>query len=248
MGLASQAGQVVTKEALIETVWPETVVSEGVLTACINTLRQALGENAQQPRYIATVHRVGYRFVAPVTRGGAPPPPAAPAAPPLPRPLAPAAGRGPRGRARRSSTPAGPGPKQGVRQTVFVTGEAGIGKTTLVEAFVAQLAPAAALLVRARAVHRTLRGGRSLFAAARCPGAAGPGPGRRAAGRVPAPVCPHLAGAAAGPAGGLTTGQRCSTRCQSTTRARMLRELVDALEVLDGGAAAGAGARRPALE
>jgi len=65
--LASQAGQVVTKAALLETVWADTAVGEGVLTGCLHTLRQVLGEDAKQPRYLATVHRVGYRFVAPVT-------------------------------------------------------------------------------------------------------------------------------------------------------------------------------------
>ena len=47
--------------------WADTVVSEGVLTACIRDLRRALGDAARQPRYIETVHRRGYRFVAEVT-------------------------------------------------------------------------------------------------------------------------------------------------------------------------------------
>ena len=65
--LVAQAGQVVTKEALLETVWPETVVTEGVLKGCIRQIRQALGETGATRQYIATVHRRGYRFVAPVT-------------------------------------------------------------------------------------------------------------------------------------------------------------------------------------
>src|SRR5438094_714575 len=73
-------------------VWRETVVSEGVLTNCIAELRQALGDDAKRPRFIATVHRRGYRFIAPLS----PPAPAVrPAAPapdrvsaPGPRPLA----------------------------------------------------------------------------------------------------------------------------------------------------------------
>src|SRR5262249_28158392 len=91
--LVTQAGQVVTKEALLDAVWAGTVVSEGALTTCLRTLRQALGEDAQQPRYIATVHRLGYRFVAPVTAGA----PVTPPGPP-PRPArGPATGRRPRG-------------------------------------------------------------------------------------------------------------------------------------------------------
>ena len=65
--LVAQAGRVVTKEALFEAVWPETAVTEGVLKGCIGQIRRALGERGATPRYIATVHRRGYRFIAPVT-------------------------------------------------------------------------------------------------------------------------------------------------------------------------------------
>jgi len=64
--LVAHAGQVVTKEALLEAVWPETVVSEGVLKTSMGKLRRALGETARTPRYIDTVHGRGYRFIAPV--------------------------------------------------------------------------------------------------------------------------------------------------------------------------------------
>src|SRR5919109_4290174 len=65
--LVEHPGQLVTKEALFAAVWPETVVSEGVLTNCIAELRQVLGDAARQPQYIATVHRRGYRFIAPLS-------------------------------------------------------------------------------------------------------------------------------------------------------------------------------------
>jgi adenylate cyclase len=65
--LVTHAGQLVPKEHLLEAVWPETVVSEGVLKNCIAELRKVLGETAQMPQYIATVSRRGYRFMAPVT-------------------------------------------------------------------------------------------------------------------------------------------------------------------------------------
>ena len=64
--LVAHAGQVVTKEALLEAVWPDTVVSEGVLKTSMGKLRQALGETARTPHYIDTVHGRGYRFIAPV--------------------------------------------------------------------------------------------------------------------------------------------------------------------------------------
>src|SRR4029450_2282349 len=64
--VVARAGQVVTKYELLEAVWPETVVSEGVLKTCLAQIRRVLGETAQAPQYIATVHRRGYRFMAPV--------------------------------------------------------------------------------------------------------------------------------------------------------------------------------------
>ena len=59
-------GRVVTKEEVLRTVWPDTVVSEWVLTTCIWQIRKALREEAQAPQYLATVHRRGYRFIAPI--------------------------------------------------------------------------------------------------------------------------------------------------------------------------------------
>jgi DNA-binding winged helix-turn-helix (wHTH) protein len=65
--LVAQAGQLVTKEALLAAGWPDTAVTEWVLTTCMRDLRRALGDDARQPRYIETVHRRGYRFMAEVT-------------------------------------------------------------------------------------------------------------------------------------------------------------------------------------
>jgi len=63
----AHAGRVVTKERLFEAVWPEAVVSEGVLKDYLNQIRKTLSDTPHRPQYIATVHRRGYRFVAPVT-------------------------------------------------------------------------------------------------------------------------------------------------------------------------------------
>src|SRR5215831_11551732 len=65
--LAERPGQVVTKEELFGAAWPDTVVSEAALTYCIRELRHALRDDARIPRYIETVHRRGYRFIAPLT-------------------------------------------------------------------------------------------------------------------------------------------------------------------------------------
>ena len=65
--LVAHAGQLMTKETLLDAVWPKTAVSDGVLKTCVGELRKALGETAQQPRYITTVSRRGYRFLAPAS-------------------------------------------------------------------------------------------------------------------------------------------------------------------------------------
>jgi DNA-binding winged helix-turn-helix (wHTH) protein len=65
--LVRRAGHLVSKAALFQAVWPATAVSDGVLAVCIRELRRALGDAAQQPRYIETVHRRSYRFIAPIT-------------------------------------------------------------------------------------------------------------------------------------------------------------------------------------
>ena len=129
--LVAQTGQLVTKEVLLQAVWPETAVSEGVLAMCISELRKALGDTAQAPRFIQTVHRRGYRFIGHLPTGtpsALPPcsPPLASAPPPL------LVGReGVLAHLRRWLAHV----RQGARQVVLLTGEPGIGKTTAVNAF-----------------------------------------------------------------------------------------------------------------
>src|SRR5215831_13034827 len=79
--LVAQAGQLVTKETLFETAWPDTVVSEAALVVCIRKIRQALGDTARTPQYVETVHRRGYRFIGPLARPEPGPAPGRPAAP-----------------------------------------------------------------------------------------------------------------------------------------------------------------------
>ena len=65
--LAENAGEVVPKETLMQTVWADTAVTDHVLNVAISALRKALGDDAQQPRFIQTVPRTGYRLIAPVS-------------------------------------------------------------------------------------------------------------------------------------------------------------------------------------
>jgi DNA-binding winged helix-turn-helix (wHTH) protein/Tfp pilus assembly protein PilF len=64
--LIDHAGTLVTKEALLDALWPGTSVTDNALAQAVSELRQALGDDAGDPRYIKTVARRGYRFVAPV--------------------------------------------------------------------------------------------------------------------------------------------------------------------------------------
>jgi DNA-binding winged helix-turn-helix (wHTH) protein/alpha-beta hydrolase superfamily lysophospholipase len=64
--LVEHAGQLVTKQELLDSVWPETIVEENNLNHNVSVLRKALGEKATGQQYIETVPRLGYRFAAAV--------------------------------------------------------------------------------------------------------------------------------------------------------------------------------------
>src|SRR5215470_17195410 len=60
-------GEVLDKDTLLSAIWPGVVVEENSLTQNVSTLRQVLGEARGDHRYIVTVPRRGYQFVADVT-------------------------------------------------------------------------------------------------------------------------------------------------------------------------------------
>src|SRR5262245_11344262 len=70
--LVSQPGQLVTKDDLLAAAWPDTAVSEAVLTTAMREIRRALKDQARVPRFIETVHGRGYRFIAPVAETSIP--------------------------------------------------------------------------------------------------------------------------------------------------------------------------------
>lgn len=65
--LIEHRGHLVDKDTLLETVWSDSFVEEGALNRSISVLRKALGDTALQSRYIETVPKRGYRFIAAVT-------------------------------------------------------------------------------------------------------------------------------------------------------------------------------------
>ena len=64
--LVERPGKLVRNDELLDAVWEGSAVTPGTLNTSIRELRKALGDDARQPRYIETVHRRGFRFVAPV--------------------------------------------------------------------------------------------------------------------------------------------------------------------------------------
>lgn len=134
--LLRHAGDVVRKEELLSAAWPEGFVGDAVLTGCINELRRVIGDDARDPRYIATAHRRGYRFVAPVSL--------APHAATAGHQNAASPGRRRRlfvGRRGELATLDGwwQLARAGERQLVFVAAQAGVGKTTLVDELIERL-------------------------------------------------------------------------------------------------------------
>ena len=133
--LAKRAGQVVSKEEIFRLVWPETAVSDSALTSCIQELRGVLRDSAKRPRVIATLQCRRYRFIAHASGASAQ------NAVPVAVPLLPAdttfVGRD---AVIEEMANAWTAANRGSRQILFITGEAGAGKTTTVSVFLERLA------------------------------------------------------------------------------------------------------------
>lgn len=68
--LVGEAGRLVRKDRFLDEVWRGVPVTDEALTQCIRTLRRQLDDDATNPRFIETVPKHGYRFIAPVERVG----------------------------------------------------------------------------------------------------------------------------------------------------------------------------------
>ena len=141
--LVDHPAQLITKAMLLDAVWPGVVVSDSMPANCVAELRKALNDDARTPRIIETVHRRGYRFIAQLNSNA------------------------PGGEVTRQSSRVTKRPKSivgretelaqlqryfsrvlaGQRLILFVTGEAGIGKTTFIEEFLNSIAEEGTTLV-----------------------------------------------------------------------------------------------------
>lgn len=154
--LLENPDRLITKDEILEAVWPQRFVSEGVLKVCINEIRSALEDNAREPRYIQTVSRRGYRFVAEVKlivdsaeAGSMQVANADPAR---------AANRVDYSVGRKEVlqqlSDALTEASSGARRVMFVTGEAGIGKSTLIGMFLDRVAGREMNVLHCRCVER----------------------------------------------------------------------------------------------
>ena len=134
--LIERPGELISRDELLREVWGETYVSKSAIKVSMRALRSALGDRADDPQYIETVGWDGYRFIAAVSSRSQ------------------ADGTGNGGHGGPSTLPPIVGREaelgildeyfgrvlQGERQLVFVTGEAGTGKSTLLDHFMGQTA------------------------------------------------------------------------------------------------------------
>lgn len=125
--LVEHAGRLVTTNEMLEALWPKTYINPEGLRRYIQQIRQALGDRPEKPIFIETLPKRGYQFIAPLIRDGAAEPSGTwaetakklvgrnPAIDELDRGLDKAV--------------------RAERQIAFITGEAGVGKTALVDDF-----------------------------------------------------------------------------------------------------------------
>jgi DNA-binding winged helix-turn-helix (wHTH) protein len=135
--LTRRAGQLVTKDEILDEVWGRRFVSESVVKTVVSEVRSVLDDDARAPRWVETAARRGYRFIGKTAAVGVAP--AAAAAVPAPLELnaqpciierTPALSV-----LKRAWTDA----CSGARRLVFITGDPGIGKSTLLNQFARQL-------------------------------------------------------------------------------------------------------------
>ena len=134
--LVRQPASLLTKHALLDQVWGHQFVSDSALKTAISDLRAVLDDDARRPRFIETVSRRGYRFIAATTAIRASSPAGTTVTPNRSLQASPFIGRAEALSRLRSAWDAACG---GRRAVVWVAGEPGIGKTTLIDHFVSGL-------------------------------------------------------------------------------------------------------------
>ncbi len=230
--LISHPNQLVTKDDLLASVWPDTAVGEAVLTTAMREIRAAVGDTARTPRFVETVHGRGYRFIARVVeahdRGSRPNPTTGSIA-----------GTADLGQSPTNSEEAVvvgreaewtrlsewfAAVQRGTRRIGFISGAAGIGKTVLVEAFVAKIASAPVVRIARGQCIEQFGAGEPYLPILEALGRLGREPGISLG-----PVLRHYAPSWLPHLPSLTNARDETSAYVSSDR--MLRELAEALEV-----------------
>ncbi|MGH7786169.1 MAG: ATP-binding protein [Candidatus Binatia bacterium] len=223
--LAARPGAVVARDELIAKLWADTHVTKAVLKVAVRAIREALDDDAEAPRYVETAGREGYRFI-----GGA-----GGDAARTPRAGGPAARVAMVGR-QTDLTRLHAGLAQamgGARTIMFVSGEAGIGKTTLLDRFIAQLGPSDDVCVARGQCLEQYGGGEAYLPILEALGRLAREDPAGELGKTLARHAPTWVSQLAA----LESNQPARWRrddAKATAPARMLREMADALEVLTG--------------
>lgn len=134
--LVEDGGQLVSKEELLRAGWAKTHVSDGVLKVIVLEIRRALGDDPAAPTFIETIPRRGYRFIGPRGHQAK-----------VAQPIDPRRALVGRERILTQLEERLASALAGQRQLVFLSGEAGIGKTTVLDALLARAASAPDLVI-----------------------------------------------------------------------------------------------------
>lgn len=228
--LAERAGQLVTKEQLLESVWADTAVGDAVLATVVREIRSVLGDPASRPWLIETVHRRGYRLLEPLAFEA--PPPAhtgvvAAGAQRLAIALPTLVGR--QAELERLDTWWDTA-QRGERRLVFVSGEPGIGKTALVDTFLDRAASVGEAWVGRGQCIEQLGAGEAYLPVLSALGELCREPGGE---RLVAQLRKHAPawlGQMPALLESLTAEERSRLILAGATRERMLREMTEALE------------------
>ena len=221
--LVDHAGRLVTQDELLDAVWPDVHVQPEVLKRHIFEIRGILGDDPKKPAFIETLFRRGYQFIGAARNAASDNPRAAE----IPA-QAKIVGRDQPLRDLRTHLARAIG---GQRQIVFVTGEAGIGKTTLVDEFQRQAAQGAPIRIARGQCVEGFGGTEAYYPVLEALGDLCRGPERASVVQVlaaQAPTClvqfPAL----------LNHEQRetLQREMEGATRQRMLREIGAALETI----------------
>jgi hypothetical protein len=215
--LVEHPGRLVTKAELRRQVWGDTHVTDTVLRVCVREIRAALGDAAAAPQYVATVGQEGYRFLG----GGE----LEPVLPPTPGPLV--------GRQREVARLEGWFERAagGQRQLGFVSGEAGVGKTTVVELWLGRLAARGGVRVGRGQCVEPYGGGEPYLPWFEVLGRLARGPGGAAVVAALRRYAPMWLVQLPGLVSELEV-ERLQRQVQGATPARMVRELAEVFDVL----------------